>query len=77
MLLHFKEIGINPMDYNGIQAGIARASVINRAADYLMQEYFDGQSEHDCLFGVTKWEVNFISQIVYTQCAQIVYKPFH
>ena len=77
MILHFKELGVNPMVYNGIMHGVARAGIINRTCDYCMQEYFPGLEELDCLFNVTEWEVNFLLHTVTVQCAPIVYKPFH
>jgi hypothetical protein len=36
MILTFKELNINPTDYNGMEFGKARALIINQACDYVM-----------------------------------------
>ncbi len=77
MMLAFKEIGIDPVQLNGLTAAMAHSCVINTTCNYLMHEYYDGLQEEDCLFNVPNWIVDFTQHIVEGWWTDPQYKPFH
>ena len=66
MKFTFKELGINPTDYNGMEFGKARALIINQACDYVMTKVVKDTSvdEFDAIPAPARAEVNMIMQTV-------------
>lgn len=66
MKFTFKELGINPTDYTGMEYGKARALIINQACDYVMTKVVKDTSvdEFDAIPSPGKAEVNMIMQYV-------------
>ena len=69
MVFTFKELGINPTDYNGMEFGKARALVINVTCDYIMDMtkiMTDSTvDEFDVIPAPTLARVNMVTQMVY------------
>jgi len=76
MILTFKELNINPTDYNGMEFGKARALIINQACDYVMTKVIIDSSvdEFDAIPSPARAEVNMVMQYVamYVNMASIV-----
>lgn len=49
MILTFKEIGVNPSDYTGYTFAVARALIVNKACDHVMDSFRD--NFYDMLYG--------------------------
>ena len=66
MKFTFKELGINPTDYNNMEFGKARALIINQACDYVMTKVVKDTSvdEFDAIPSPSRAEVNMVMQYV-------------
>ena len=67
MILTFKELAINPADYNGMTFATARAWIINKACDYIMHNFHNYRpevSEHDVIPNPELAEVCMVMQTV-------------
>ena len=66
MKFTFRELGINPTDYNGMEFGKARALIINVACDYIMDKVVRDTSvdEFDAIPSPSRAEVNMVIQCI-------------
>lgn len=65
MVLTFAELGINAADYNGMDAGTARASVINTMADRItLAQYQHPVTAVETLYDWANGIVDFVKHII-------------
>ena len=73
MILTFKELNINPNDYNGMEFGKARALIINQACDYVMAKVITDTSVDE--FDAIPWPKD--AEVCMTKQAVIMFVNMH
>ena len=71
MIITFEELGINPVMFNGKTARSAYITIVDRACQYVMDNFFPYEEECDILpdVGVTT-KVSFTNHRVYIKLAK-------
>ena len=64
MILTFREMAINPADYNGMQYQKALPWIINKACDYVMHTFYPDDFEQDIIPDANMVKVDIVMQTV-------------
>lgn len=64
MILTFQELKLNKADYNGFTYSESHSAIVNIACDYVMQHFFKGMQEEECIINPANTFVNFILGVI-------------
>ena len=71
MIVKFSDAKIDVKDYNGMLALFAKHLIINRVADYLLENDFKSQKDYQ-VFAHYNWDVDFVLQDVHIPAGAII-----
>ena len=64
MILTFKELKLYRNDYTFMTYAECHSAIVNVACEYVMQHFFKGMTEEDCIIDPAHAFVNFILETV-------------